>query len=163
MQPQKQNDLSSFPKQIIYHHSNPSLCHNYWCQRSWLILWGSTRPSRANIHTHTKRCPFHHKGFKCTSRKSRNTKITGKFGLGVQNWAGQRLMEFCQDNILVIPNTFFQQPKRWLYTQTSPDGEFHNQICSSQPKRVNLCRVSENNTWNRLWLSSWVPYFKIQA
>ena len=48
--------------------------------------------------------------------------ITGKFGLGVQNEAGQRLMEFCQENTLVIANTLFQQHKRRLYTWTSSDG-----------------------------------------
>ena len=48
--------------------------------------------------------------------------VTGKFGLGVQNTAGQRLIEFCQENALVIANTFFQQHKRRLYTWTSPDG-----------------------------------------
>ena len=45
----------------------------------------------------------------------------GKFGLGVQDEAGQRLVEFCQENILVIANTLFQQHKRRLYTWTSPD------------------------------------------
>ena len=49
---------------------------------------------------------------------------TGKFGLGVQNEAGQKLTEFCQENALVIANTFFQQHKRKLYTWTSPDGLF---------------------------------------
>ena len=49
--------------------------------------------------------------------------VTGKFGLGVQNEAGQRLTEFCQENALVIPNTLFQQHKRRLYTWTSPDGQ----------------------------------------
>ena len=47
---------------------------------------------------------------------------TGKFGLGIQNEAGQRLTEFYQDNALVIANTLFQQHKRRLYTWTSPDG-----------------------------------------
>ena len=42
--------------------------------------------------------------------------VTGKFGLGVQNEVGQRLAEFCQENALVITNTFFQQHKRRLYT-----------------------------------------------
>ena len=46
--------------------------------------------------------------------------VTGKFGLGVQNEAGQRLTEFCQKNALVIANTLFQQHKRKLYTWTSP-------------------------------------------
>ena len=43
-------------------------------------------------------------------------------GLGVQNEAGQRLIEFCQENAPVIANTLFQQHKRRLYTWTSPDG-----------------------------------------
>ena len=49
--------------------------------------------------------------------------VKGKFGLEVQNEAGQRLIEFCQENTLVIANTFFQQHKRRLYTWTSPDGQ----------------------------------------
>ena len=49
--------------------------------------------------------------------------VTGKFGLGVQNEAGQKLIEFCQENTLVIANTLFQQHKRRLYTWTSPDGQ----------------------------------------
>ena len=47
--------------------------------------------------------------------------VTGKFGLGVQSEAEQRLIEFCQENILVIANTLFQQHKRRLYTWTSTD------------------------------------------
>ena len=54
--------------------------------------------------------------------------ITGKFGLGVQNEAGQRLIEFCQGNALVIANTLFQQHKRRLYTWTSLDGQYQSQI-----------------------------------
>ena len=50
------------------------------------------------------------------------------FGLGVQNEAGQRLTEFCQENTLVIANTFFQQHKRQLYTWTLSDGQYQNQI-----------------------------------
>ena len=60
--------------------------------------------------------------------------VTGKFGLGVQNEAGQRLTEFCQENALAIANTLFQQHKRRLYTWTSPDGQHRNQtdyiLCS---------------------------------
>ena len=54
--------------------------------------------------------------------------ITGKFGLEVQNEAGQRLIEFCQENALVIANTLFQQHKRRLYTWTSPDGQHQKKI-----------------------------------
>ena len=62
--------------------------------------------------------------------------VTGKFGLGVQNEAGQKLIEFCQENSLFIANTLFQQYKRRLYTWTSPDGQHRNQtdyiLCSQR-------------------------------
>ena len=54
--------------------------------------------------------------------------VTGKFGLGMWNEAGQRLIEFYQENALVIANTLFQQHKRRLYTWTSPDGQHRKQI-----------------------------------
>ena len=54
--------------------------------------------------------------------------MTGEFGLGVQNEAGQRLIKFCPENAPVIANTLFQQHKRRLYTWTSPDGQYRNQI-----------------------------------
>ena len=50
--------------------------------------------------------------------------VTGKFGVGVQYEAGQRLIEFCQENALATANTLFQQQKRRLYTWTSPDGQY---------------------------------------
>ena len=54
--------------------------------------------------------------------------VTGKFGLGVQNEARQRLIEFCQENALVIANTLFQQHKRRFYTWSSPNGQHKSQI-----------------------------------
>ena len=54
--------------------------------------------------------------------------VTGKFGLGIQNKAGQRLIEFCQENALVIVKTLFQKHKWRLYTWTSPEGQHQNQI-----------------------------------
>ena len=64
------------------------------------------------------------------------TEVTGKFGLGVQNKAGQRLIEFCQENALVIADTLFQQHKRRLYTWTSPHDKHQNQtdyiLCSQR-------------------------------
>ena len=54
--------------------------------------------------------------------------VTGKFGFGIRNEAGQRLKEFCKENALVIANTLFKQHKRRLYTWTSPDGQHQNQI-----------------------------------
>ena len=54
--------------------------------------------------------------------------VTGKFGLGVQNEAGQGLTEFCQKNALVIEKKLFQQYKRRFYTWISPDGQYQNHI-----------------------------------
>ena len=51
-----------------------------------------------------------------------------KFGLGVQNEAGQRLTEFCKENALIKANTLFQQHKRQLYTMMSPNGQYRNQV-----------------------------------
>ena len=65
--------------------------------------------------------------------------VTGKFGLGMRNEAGQRLIEFCQENALVIAITLFQQHKRRLYIWTPPDGQHRNQIdyilCSQRWRR----------------------------
>ena len=60
---------------------------------------------------------FHYRGLECKSRMSRKPGLTGKFGLGIRNEAGQRLIEFCQENALVIANTLFQKHRR-LYTWT---------------------------------------------
>jgi len=87
--------------------------------------------------------------------------VTGKFGLGVQNEAGQRLIEFCQENALAIANTLFQQYKRRLYTWTSPDGQYWNQIdyilCSQR------WRTSILSAKTRLWHRPWTPYCQIQT
>ena len=56
--------------------------------------------------------------------------VTGKFGLGVQNEAGQRLIEFCQENTLVIANTLFQQHKRTLYTHG------HHQMVNTKSRLI---------------------------
>ena len=65
--------------------------------------------------------------------------VTGKLGLGMRNEAEQRLIEFCQENALVIANTLFQQHKRRFYTWTSPNVQHRNQIdyilCSQRWRR----------------------------
>ena len=79
--------------------------------------------------------------------------VTGKFGLGLQNEAGQRLTEFCQENTLVIANTFFQQHKRQLYTWTS-HGQYQSQIdyvLSSQKWRnsIQSAKTRQRADWLR--------------
>ena len=90
-----------------------------------MVLWRPTRPSTTNTQ---KRCPFHYREWNAKVGSQETPGVTGKYGLGVRNEAGQRLIEFCQENTLVIPNTLFQQHKRKLYTWTSPDGQHWNQI-----------------------------------
>ena len=84
---------------------------------------------RATAHEHTKSWTqpsnFHFFFFFLRMNK---VYFQGKFGLGIQNEEGQRLIEFCQENALIIANTLFQQHKRRLYTWTSPDGQHRNQI-----------------------------------
>ena len=93
----RQNDLCSFPRQTIQYHSNPSLCPNHWCWRSWswVVLWRPTRPSRTNTQ---KRCLFHYRGLECKVRSQEIPGVTGKFGLGIQNEAGQRLTVFPREH-----------------------------------------------------------------
>ena len=95
-----------------------------------MVLWKPTRPYRTNTQ---KRCPFHYRG---QVGIQETPGVTGKFGLGVQNEAGQRLIEFCQRNALVIANTVFQQHKRRLYTWTSPDGQHRRWRSSLQSAKT---------------------------
>ena len=91
-------------------------------------LWATregTRPFRTNTQ---KRCPFIIGDWNAEVGSHETPGVTGKFGLGGRNEAGQRLIDFCQENALVIENTLFQQHKRRLYTWTSADGQQRNQI-----------------------------------
>ena len=93
-----------------------------------LKLNGSMRAYKTSRTDTQKRRPFHYKGLECKVGSQEIPGVTGKFGLGVQNEAGQRLIKFCQESALVIANTLFQQHKRRLYTWTLPDGQHRNQI-----------------------------------
>ena len=87
-----------------------------------MILWGPARPSR----THTKkRCPFCHRVLECKSRKSRDTWSNRQVWPWSRKWSRTKANA---ENALVIANTLFQQHKRQLYTWTSPDHQYWNQI-----------------------------------
>ena len=117
----------------IFYFLGAQIAKKLWRSWSWIVLRRPTGPSRTNT---PKRCPFHYRGLECNSRKSKTPGVTGIFGIGVQNEAGQRLTEFCQDNTLLIANTLLQQHKRRLYTWKSPDGQHWNQtdyiLCSQR-------------------------------
>ena len=109
-----QNDLCSLQRQTIQYHSNPSLCsnHKWWGSWSQTVLWGPTRPSRTNNQIYIYIYILFIIGdWNAKVRNQEIPGVTGKFGLGVQNEAGQRLTEFCQENALVIANIFFQQTR----------------------------------------------------
>ena len=85
--------------------------------------------------------------------------VTGTFGLGVQNDAGQRFTEFCQENTLVIANTLSQQPKnitRW----SVPKSDW---LYFLQPKMEKFYTVSKSKTGSWLWHRPWTPYCQIQT
>ena len=73
--------------------------------------------------------------------------VTGKFHLGVQNETGQRLAEFCQEHALVTTNTLFQKHKRRLYTWTSPDDRYQNQIMFSASKDGQAVFSQQKQEW----------------
>ena len=75
-----------------------------------------------------KKHSFHHRDWNTKVGSQETPGVMGNFGLGVQNEAEQRLMEFCQQNLLLTANTLCQQHKRRLYTCTSPEGQYRNQI-----------------------------------
>ena len=73
--------------------------------------------------------------------------VTGKFGLGIWNEAGQRLLEFCQENSLVIANTLFQKHKRIIYIWTSPDGQHQNLIIFFAAKNREVLYSQKKQDW----------------
>ena len=88
-----------------------------------LKLNGSMKTYKTFRTNTQKRCPFIIGDWNAKVGSQETPGVTGKFGLGILNEAGQRLIEFCQENALIIANTLFQQHKRRLCTWTSPDGQ----------------------------------------
>ena len=122
MQSQKQlNDLCSSPRQTIQYHSYPSLCPNH-AEETEVERFYEDLQELLEL-TPKKDVLFIIGDWNAKVGSQETPGVTGKFGLGVWNEAGQRLGNFCQENALVIANTLFQQHKRRLYTWTSPDGQ----------------------------------------
>ena len=124
----QQNDLHLLPRQTIQYHSNPSL----------VMLTSNAEEAKVERFyedlqdllelTLKKDVLFIIGDWNAKVGSQETPEVIGKFGLGVQNEAGQRLMGFCQDNALAIANTLFQQNKRRLYTWTSPDHQHQYQV-----------------------------------
>ena len=169
MQSQKwQNDLCSLTQQTIQYHSNPSLCPNQQCWRSWswMVLWRPTRPFRTNTQ---KRCPFHYRGLECKSRKSRNTWSNRQIWPWSTEWSTAKantvLPRECtghskhplpttQAKTLHMDITRWTTPKSdWLYSLQPKMGS----SIQSEKKKIN----KKTGSW--LWLRSWTPYCQIQT
>ena len=124
-----------------------------------MVLWRPTRPSRINIQ---KGVFLIIGDWNAKGGSQEIPRVTSKFGLGVQNKAGQRLTEFCQEAKLVIANTLFQQHKRRLHMvitrRSIPNSDW---LYSLQPKMEKLYTVNQNKTRSWLWLRLWTPYYQI--
>ena len=136
MQSQKrQNDLCSFPRQTIQCHNNPSHAPTSNTKEAEVEQFYEDLQDFLEL-TPRKYVLFIIGDWNAKVGCQETPGVTGKFGLAVQNEAGQRLIEFCQENTLVIENTLFQQHKRRFYTWTSPDGQHRNQtdyiLCSQK-------------------------------
>ena len=88
----------------------------------------SRRPTRSSRTYNTKDVLSITGNWNTKIESQEISRVTGKSGLGVQNETGQKLTEFCQENMLVIAIILSQQHKRWLYTWTSPDGQYQTLI-----------------------------------
>ena len=112
-----------FPRQTTQYHSNPNLCPNQFTEEAELEWFYEDLQDLLEL-TLKRDVLFIIGDWNAKVESQEIPGVTGKFGLGVQNDAGQRLIEFCQRNTLVIANTFFQQHKRRLYTWASLDGQY---------------------------------------
>ena len=151
MQSQKRkNELHSFLRQTIQHHSNPTLCPNHQCQKSWswTVLCRPTRRSRTNTKKKKKRHSFHHRGLEGKVGSQEIPRVTGKFSLGT-NWSRAKAnrvlsrehtghskyyLPTTQETTLHMDITRWSTPKSdWLY--------------SLQPKMKKLHTVRAVFTW----------------
>ena len=128
MQSQKQQkDLCLFPRQTIQYHSNPSLRLNNNAEEDEVEGFYEDLQDLLELIP-KKDVLFIIQEWNAKVGSQEIPGIADKLGFAVKNEAGQRLVEFCQENTLVIANTLFQQHKRRLYTWTSPDGQYQNYI-----------------------------------
>ena len=123
MQPQKQqNDLCSFPRQTTQYHSNQVYAPTSNAEEAEVEWFYEDLQDLLEL-TPKKDVLFIIGDWNAKVGSQETPGVTGIFGLGVQNEAGQRLIDFCQENTLIIANTVFQQHERRLYKWTSPDGQ----------------------------------------
>ena len=128
----QQNNLGLFPRQTIQYHSNPSLCPTTNAKEAE-VEW-FYEDLQDILELLPKKYILFIGAWNAKVESQETPGVTGKFVLGVQNKAGQRLIEFCQENALVIANILFNNTR--LYTWTSRDGQYQNQgeyiLCSQR-------------------------------
>ena len=157
-------EWSLFPRQTIQYHSNPSLCPDQQCWRSWswTVPWRPTRPFRTNTQ---KRCPFHYRGLECKSRTSRNTWSNRQIWHWILEWsrakANSILPRECTDhNKHPLPTT---QEKTLHMDITRWSIQKSDWLYPLQLKMEKLYTVSKNRTGIWRWFRSWTAYCQIQT
>ena len=144
----------------------PRRCHTEWRKRKTNIcycLYSNIYLQELIELTPKKDVPFIIGDWNAKVGNQEVTGVTGKFGLGVQNEAEQRLTELCRENALVIANTLFQQNKRCIhYVDIIRESILKSDwLYSLQSNMEKLYTVSKNKTWSWLRLRSWTPNCKI--
>ena len=128
MQSQKQqNDLCLFPRQTIQYNSNQVYASTSNAEEAEVEHFYEDLQDLSEL-TPKKDALFIIGDWNAKVGSQETPGVTGKFALGMPNEAGQRLIEFSQENAMIIANTLFPQHKRRLYTWTSPDGQHQSQI-----------------------------------
>ena len=117
--------LCSFPRETIQYHSNPSLCPiNNATEAEDEQVYEDLQGLLELTPKKKKSVVFIIGDWNAKVGSQEIPGVKGKFALGIQNEAGQRLIEFCQENALVTANIVSKQHKRRHYTWTSPDGQY---------------------------------------
>ena len=150
-------------KATIQYHSNPSLCPNQNAEEAEVEWFYEDLQDLLEL-TLKKDVLFIIGDWNAKVSCQELPGVTGKFGLGVQNEAGQRLTELCQENALVIADTLFQQHKKRLHMDITRWSILKSDwLYSLQPKMEKLYTVSKNKTRSWLWIRSWTSYCQIQT
>ena len=168
-----QNDLCLFQRQTIQHHSNPSLCLNHWCLRSWTFLWRPTRPSR--INTKKKKRERERERdvlfiIEDWNEKVGSQEIPRVGGSNRQVWPSNTKWSRTKAN-RVLPRERTSHSKHTLPTTRDNSTHGHHQMVNTKIRLIIFFAAKDgealysqqNKTGSWLWLRSWTPYCKTQT
>ena len=129
---------------------------------SWMVLWRTTRPSRTN--TKKKRCPFHHRGLECKSRKLRDTWSNRQIWPWSTKWSRSKANRVFPEHTGYSKHPLPTTQEKTLHMDiTRWASQKSDWLYSLQPKMEKLYVVSKNKTGSWLWLRSWTPYCQIKT